>query len=67
MTELIRKLNYWNLQCIVFEKPLRFLQHTAQEEMNALGFHGMVFARRCVVEILPTYLPVLPQSVAVSE
>ena len=67
MIELTRKFNCWSLQCIVFENPLRFLQHTAQKEMNALALHRMVFARRCVVEILPTYLPVLPPSVAVSE
>ena len=35
--------------------------------MNALALHGMVFARRIVVEHLPTHFPVLPPNIAVSE
>jgi hypothetical protein len=35
--------------------------------MNALALHGMIFARRIAVEILPTHFPVFPPNVAVSE
>jgi hypothetical protein len=51
----------------VLENFLRLLQHAAQEEMNALSMHGMVFTGCILAEILPTYFPVLAPSVAVSE
>jgi hypothetical protein len=43
------------------------MQHTAQEEMDTLALHGMVLTGCIVVEVLPTYFPVLPPGVTVSE
>jgi hypothetical protein len=51
----------------VFENSLGFSQHTAQEEMNTLALHGMVFMGHIAVEILPTDFSVLPPNVAVSD
>ena len=52
---------------MVFKKFLWFSQHTAKEEMDTLALHGVVFMSCVVVEILPTYFPVLPPNVPISE
>jgi hypothetical protein len=56
-----------DLQCVVFEKFLWFLQHTTQEEVNTLAMHGVIFTSRLGVEILPTYFSVFPPNVAISQ